>query len=836
MFFGNNPCILRRPVINGLRVAFLWLPFWVFAFVTAAPAQGFWLRGRVLNAGTGEPLPFVNILQTDTSNGVSSDINGRFSLYLKRSPVRVRFSYTGFEPKTLVFTGAEENLVIELRRRTFGLTGAVILPGKNPADELIEKTSANRKNIDPRNARDGYTFTSYKRMVGTGISDSTEMARIRIREAETGKTDSASIRARQFLDRQYLFLNETVSEHKFKPPAKSTETVKAYHTSGLKDPTIALFMTQVQAFTFYDEYFSILGKNYLNPLSKGSTSRYYFQITDTVFSGGDTVMVIEFRPRRGKRFEAMEGVLNINKDKLRLESGIARPVNVDGGMQVSILQKYEPRGVFMFPVQTTSELHFPGAVSGGFRLAFIGNQYVSDIELAPRFRIGDFAGAEVALDPVAEKNSEKLLARYRPDSTSAKDYRTYQVIDSIGRRVKLDRLLVLAEALSTGRLPIRFINLDLSRIIRFNNYEGWRFGIGLETNDRLTRWVQVGGYVAYGLKDQGLKYGGRAQVNFDRRKRYSVNFEYYYDLLESGTYDVFDRPGFLLRSSNRSLATSRYDIVENTGVGFRFRPVPQLSLDPGFRVQNLSNTLGYSWQRTPAEAPQNRFRFAEATLSLRYAHKEKYVDNGRRLYSLGTRFPVLYLQYIHGFKNVLGAGFQYNKLIAAIDYDVFIKHLGQSSIYLTGGAVFGDVPYAKLFNMRGNYDKGSKLKGLGVLSEDAFETMHLNEFGGDKFISVFYRHSFGTLLFKGKYRPEPGISQAIGFSWLQNPQQHINFNAKDMRYGYFESGLYVDNLLKIKVLGLGMGLGAGVFYRYGAYTLPSVIDNFAFRVAYKIGI
>ena len=596
-------------------------------------AQGIRISGRVTDASTSEPLPFVHVIELDTSNGVSSDINGRFVLQTLRIPARVRFSYTGYSPQEIVFTADKQELLIKMRRRTYNLSGAVILPGKNPADEIIEKTSANRKNIDPRNAPDGYRYTAYNRMVGTGIGDSSDMARIRIREAETGITDSASFKARRFLDQQYLFLNETVSERKFKPPGKNTELVQAFHTSGLKDPTVALFMTQMQVFSFFDEYFSILGKNYLNPLSKGSTSRYFFNIVDTVFAGGDTVMVIEFRPRQGTRFDAMEGVLNINTEKYRLESAIARPVmRDDGGMRVSILQKYAPQGVFMFPVQTTSELSFPGAVSGGFMLAFIGNQFVSDIQLAPVFRMGEFAGAEVELDPQAAKNSDALLSKYRPDSTSDKDRRTYQVIDSVGRRLKLDRLLLFAEALSTGKLPVRFINLDLGRIVRFNNYEGWRFGVGLETNDRLTRWVQLGGYIGYGLKDKMLKYGGQMRVNFDRRKRYSLFFEYNHDVLESGSYDVFDRPGFLLRSNNRGLSVSRFDIIEHTAIGLRIRPVPQLTLEPVFRVQNLSNTLGYSWQRSASEAPQSRFRVAEAVLSVRYGPKEKIVDKGRRQY------------------------------------------------------------------------------------------------------------------------------------------------------------------------------------------------------------
>jgi hypothetical protein len=47
-----------------------------------------------------------------------------------------------------------------------------------------------------------------------------------------------------------------------------------------------------------------------------------------------------------------------------------------------------------------------------------------------------------------------------------------------------------------------------------------------------------------------------------------------------------------------------------------------------------------------------------------------------------------------------------------------------------------------------------------------------------------------------------------------------------MDKGYFESGLLINNIFNMMKL---YTLGVGVYYRYGAYSLPDVGDNFAYK-------
>jgi hypothetical protein len=46
-----------------------------------------------------------------------------------------------------------------------------------------------------------------------------------------------------------------------------------------------------------------------------------------------------------------------------------------------------------------------------------------------------------------------------------------------------------------------------------------------------------------------------------------------------------------------------------------------------------------------------------------------------------------------------------------------------------------------------------------------------------------------------------------------------------MNKGYFESGIQINNILKLSF----QGYGIGIYYRYGPYSLPKLIDNWAFK-------
>ncbi|AXT51555.1 SusC/RagA family TonB-linked outer membrane protein [Aquimarina sp. BL5] len=57
------------------------------------------ITGKVINEGTGEGVPFINIVEDGTSNGTASDIDGNFSLTVSNLPVTLRVFSIGFTTK-----------------------------------------------------------------------------------------------------------------------------------------------------------------------------------------------------------------------------------------------------------------------------------------------------------------------------------------------------------------------------------------------------------------------------------------------------------------------------------------------------------------------------------------------------------------------------------------------------------------------------------------------------------------------------------------------------------------------------------------------------------------
>ncbi|MEX2379366.1 MAG: DUF5686 family protein, partial [Vicingaceae bacterium] len=96
----------------------------------------------------------------------------------------------------------------------------------------------------------------------------------------------------------------------------------------------------MQSFSLYNDYLSLLGMNYLSPISKGSTSKYLFVLEDTLYQGGDTVFTISFRPQKGKFFDGLEGILRINTNGFAVQNFIASADDQET-VDIKIQQQYQ---------------------------------------------------------------------------------------------------------------------------------------------------------------------------------------------------------------------------------------------------------------------------------------------------------------------------------------------------------------------------------------------------------------------------------------------------------------------------------------------------------------
>ncbi len=63
------------------------------------------ISGTVMEAGTNIPLPGANVIEKGTSNGVTTDFDGNFSLKTQSTSGEIVITYVGYNSKTISFSG-----------------------------------------------------------------------------------------------------------------------------------------------------------------------------------------------------------------------------------------------------------------------------------------------------------------------------------------------------------------------------------------------------------------------------------------------------------------------------------------------------------------------------------------------------------------------------------------------------------------------------------------------------------------------------------------------------------------------------------------------------------
>ncbi|SHI65849.1 SusC/RagA family TonB-linked outer membrane protein [Flavobacterium haoranii] len=84
------------------------------------------LNGVVLDSGSQQPLPGVNIVIKGTSNGTTTDFDGNFSLEKVKQNDVIVFSYLGYKENTVTYTG-QKNISVSLTEDSQQLQDVVVI-------------------------------------------------------------------------------------------------------------------------------------------------------------------------------------------------------------------------------------------------------------------------------------------------------------------------------------------------------------------------------------------------------------------------------------------------------------------------------------------------------------------------------------------------------------------------------------------------------------------------------------------------------------------------------------------------------------------------------------
>jgi hypothetical protein len=777
------------------------------------------LHGKVIDAKTKESLPFVNIIVSGTTTGTSTGIDGRFSIEAKRNSI-LSFSYVGFEGFSLSVNSDTPNfLVIAMNQSSQQLEAVEVFAGENPAFEIIRRVLKNRAKNDPENL-ESFSYKAYHKLYATadGTFDSLALTK------SGGK----------FLSKHHLFLNESFTERKFVKPSYDKEIIIGNRMSGVKDPFFAVVTTSFQPFTFYKDHINLLDKNYINPISPGTFDRYNFDIADTIVHETDSTFLISFQPLEGKKFEGLKGVLYVNTNGYALEHVLAEPSDPKVLLQVKVQQKYQFIDGTWFPEQLNTELILKDYKILDRPIKYVHRSYITESKINPLLAKKDFGLLNVEFTKLANRQSEDFWITSRLDSLSIKERNTYHLYDTLKKSelATLNSIVKAGEAFAVGKFKVGKFYLPIASLIRINEYEAYRFGFGLQTNEDVSENVSLEGYAAYGVQDKGFKYGGGIQFNLSRIHDIFLKVNYSQDVVEPGNANYIKPPPLLAGPQRfRDWLTSRMDSVQEIKAQLYFRPLrfTQASIflqqqrhNPTYKVDDVS-TL-------------NDYTLTEVGFQLRFSQGEKFAQIGNSKVVTALDYPQFNLAINQSMDNLLDGEFAFTKIEFSFEQQFLIRAFGKTNFQLASGWINGEAPYFSLFN-----GKGSNISSFSYnsfLIQNYFQTMGVYEFTSDRYAYLFFTHNFGRIVGtrSAYFRPELSIVHNSGIGTLSEKNFTGTSSLKSMEKGYFESGLILNNLLRIKYLNVAyVGLGAGAFVRYGEYARADFSDNVVYKISLMFG-
>lgn len=787
-------------------------------------AQAYVVKGTVNQEGSGIALAFVNIRVNESFYGGTTDIDGRFTIHSPDPFISLTFSYVGFESLHIPVEKPGETIDVQLQAKTTQLEEVLVTAGENPAHRIIQKLLDHRHRNNPEMMQ-SYAYTAYEKTVFTIDSTRTGLPGSTV-PADTLLPDPAA----DFFGERDLLLLETVIEKKFLAPAHEKKTILASRVSGLQDPVLLFLITHMQPTGFYNDWIQIADKYYINPISQGSLRRYWFVLEDvTSLNEQDTLFTVSYRPREGTRFDGLKGVMMVHSDGWALQNIIAEPAERGNGLQIKVQQMYEKiEDSQWFPVQLNTEIVFHGlnvqSRGQSIPMVGIGKSYITDIQINPQLSRRSFDHIAIAVEPDAARKNESFWQNHRIESLRERELETYRYIDSVGQSMQLDRLMNTTESLLHGQIPIGFLDIDLSKVMRYNDFEGFYLGLGLQTNRKLSEHVFAEGFWGYGFRDKWPKYGLGMRLHPFKQNDAQFSFRYFQKATASGQHDFPFQSRSLLNAENfRYYYIDRMDISRGMHAAIQFRVFRNFQINLAYGDERKHTTYPYHFgPEKPHEDDIGNSRFRLKTISIggRYALRESFMHGSRGLHSLGESYPVLQFNYTRSPGSVLGGDHDFERLDVQVEHAFYTKYLGRTELRAQAGWLTGEAPYMELYNSPASW------RNFGLYAPYSFATMRMNEFLSDRYVHLFLSHDFGKLLYGSeRFQPEFVVVSNLGFGSLNNPDWHHGVEFNTMEKGFYESGLLINNLLRLQPFSK---LGVGVIYRYGPYSFDDVRKNFAF--------
>lgn len=782
-------------------------------------AQETIVTGKVTDAATGDPIPFVNVVFKGTSNGMTTDFDGKFRIRaLAITPAdSIVATYIGYKARSKkIKRGITQVVNIQLEEDVTKLQEVVIKSGENPAFPIIRKVIDN-KAINDKRRLSGYEHETYAKMEidADNISDKLREKKImrKIAQVLDSMDRIAGEDGKPILP---LFITESVSKIYYRDnPSLKKEIISKSKINGVLGEDYSDLLAQMigpsmQDYNFYMNWLNFGRKAFVSPIADGWRAYYDYELLDSATLDGHFCYRIDFFPKSEQAL-AFTGTMWITKDEYaikQIDATMGSTANINFIEKVKIQHEYtKVEGGAWLPVKSRVLIDV-GEISAN-SAGLLAKFYVSNKNFVvnqPKPTSFFDRAIEKAEDANLEEE-DKVWDSLRHEPLTVSEKNVYHMIDTIKNipivRSYVDILkLIINGYYKTGKV---FVGPYLG-VIAWNNHEGIRLQAGFKTNIKFSRKWVLGAQLAYGFHDQEVKYQAFVKRILNRKQWTTFTLQSKYEITRVGFDEDYVTEYPLFKYASR---WGRYDL---SNYYHEYRAVFERELFKGFsqkvavRQYDFIPTYPFEYHTTPTDVnspTSNQFKTTEVFFESRYARDQVFLQNDNDRIGLESkRWPVFTVRYTHGFKSGLG-DFTYDKIRVNVNKRMKMGPLGNGYINLTGEQIFGTVPNPLLGVHLGNQTR--------IYLPVSFNMLRFGEFASDRYASLQYRQNF-----EGLFLNNIPLIQKLKWRWLAtanvlvgslsranleavtNPSGENRYKtfALDPAKPYLEVGYGVENIFK----------------------------------------
>ena len=387
---------------------------------------------------------------------------------------------------------------------------------------------------------------------------------------------------------------------------------------------------------------------------------------------------------------------------------------------------------------------------------------------------------------------------------------------------------ILLRNLGNGYFPTKYFNFDLRYLSKYNQYEGFRTGLGGLTTNALSEIFRIQTYLVYGFRDDAFKYSIGGGLRLFPETNTWIHFAYTEDLEETGSSAFLTDKRFFQLIEPRRFNISLFHHYISQEINIEHRLSPHILTETELAHTNISPKYDYVFRPSPTESYTN-FDLSYIKFSMQWSPFSKYDRINERLKEVHKGFPKFTLQYTHSFEDVFKGNFNFNKIDLRVLQVFDHKNESDTEIVLTTGYTSGEVPLTHAYHaFPNNVNKETILQRFSIAGTNSFETMYFNEFFSDKVLTFRVKHKLKPFNISPWFKPQLAFLTKFAIGDMDNPEQHEMMDFSTLEKGYLESGIEINRLI--------FGFGLSFAYRYGAYHLPKIDDNIAFKFTFYLNL